>query len=219
MISRNSVLPFLLSVGSASSLLPGAVVGLIDVGGEVDIVTELGSFSSSAMQSLITTRGNLDLAGVLDAEGDFAAGNFSNDTGVLSDKITGATRYGRADGVAAKPSGLRWGFVNGIENWTPDAGLTHFGLITTAAAESNQVTVTVTFSDSSTDSATALAGAGATWIGFHEPGLTITSIQVSDPLGGAFGNYDDVSLVFVPEPSSALLLGLSLGGLALRRRR
>ncbi len=219
MISRQSLCPFLLTLGSASSLLPGAVVGLLDVGGEVDIASQLGSFSSSAMQSLITTSGNLDLAGVLDAEGEFAAGNFSNDSGVLSDRITGATRYGRADGVAAKASGLRWGFVNGTETWTPDAGLTHFGLITTAAAENNQVTVTVTFSDSSSDSATALAGAGATWIGFHEPGLTITSIQVSDPLGGAFGNYDDVSLVFIPEPSSALLLGLSLGGLALRRRR
>lgn len=208
-----------LALVSSAAPLSGAVVGLIDLGGDVDIAVELGSLSSTAMQSLITTTGDLDLAGVLDAEGSFGGGDFSNDAGVLSDKMTGATRYGRGDGVSFKASGVRWGFVNGAETWTPEAGLTHFGLITTAAASSNQVSVSVTYSDLSTDTATASPGAGATWIGFHDPGLTITSIEVADPVGGAFGNYDDVSLVFVPEPSGLAFLGLSLGSLAMRRRR
>lgn len=213
-----SAFPVFLSFSTAP-LLSGAVVGLLDVGGDVDIAVELGTLSSAAMQSVITTTGDLTIAGVLDGEGTFGAGNFSNDSGALAAKITGATRYGRADGVDLKASGTRWGFVNGSEVWTPDAGLTHFGLITSATAPNNQVTVTATFSDSSTATATATPGAGATWIGFHDPTLTITSIEVSDPSGGAFGNYDDVALVFVPEPSSVVLAGLALAGLGLRRKR
>jgi hypothetical protein len=171
------------------------------------------------MQSLITSVGDLDLAGVLDAEGSFTPGNFSNDSGALATKITGALRYGRDDGTAAKASGSRWGFVNGgPETWTPDAGLTHFGLITTPSSAGNLLTVGVTYSDGSTDSETATVLGSASWIGFHNPGQTITSIQVSEVAQGPFGNYDDVSLVFIPEPSSAVLLATGLFGLVCRRR-
>jgi len=221
MFSNSTSLPLcLVAAACFSSVSRGAVVGLLDVGGNVDISNELGTFSSTAMQSLITSTGNLDFAGVLDAEGSFGSGNFSNDSGVLATKITGASRYGRDDGTAAKASGSRWGFVNGgPETWTPDAGLTHFGLITTPSAAGNLLTVGVTYSDASTDSVTASALNSASWIGFHNPGETITSIQVSEVAGGPFANYDDVSLVFIPEPSSVVLLATGLFGFLRRRKR
>ncbi|MGB0775601.1 MAG: PEP-CTERM sorting domain-containing protein [Akkermansiaceae bacterium] len=202
----------------APSSSEAAVVSTLDAGGDVDITNELGNFTSTAMQALITGTGDLTMAGILDAEGTFSAVDFSNDTGALSDKITGATRYGRNDGIASKASGSRWGFVSGNETWTPDAGLTHFGLITTATAASNQLSVTVTYSDATTDTATGVIGE-TNWIGFHKSGQTITSILMDDAAGGAFDNYDDVSLVFVPEPSSTSLLGLAALGCCLRRRR
>ena len=47
--------------------LPADVVGVIDAGGTVDISAELGNFSSTAMQALITATDDLEIAGVLDA--------------------------------------------------------------------------------------------------------------------------------------------------------
>jgi len=216
----------------ASNSARAAVVAMIDVGGNVDITDELGTLSKLDMQTLITTTNDLTMAGVLDAEGSFGSGDFSNDTGALSDKITGTTRYGRSGGAASKASGSRWGFisgVDGIETWTPDvlyngpygnAGLTHFGLITTAASGNDRLTVTVFYSDATTEGLTGVVGE-TNWMGFHKDGERITSIQLTESAtGGVFANYDDVSLVFaVPEPSSTALLGLGGLALVLRRKR
>lgn len=173
------------------------VVGTLDEGGDVEITNQLGNFSSEEMQDLITATNDLEIAGVLDAEGAFAAGDFSQDDGALAQKLTGTARYGRSDGVASKASGERWGFVNGEEFWTPDPGLSHFGLITTPAANTALLTVTVTYSDATTDSVATPEAGITSWIGFHKPGETITAIVVSDAPGGAFGNWDDVALAFV----------------------
>ena len=199
----------------------GAVVSVIDAGGDVDITTELGSFSSSDMEALILATNNPAIAGVLDSEGSFNPGDFSNDDGPLSDKITGASRYGRGDGVASKASGARWGFISGAaaEIWTPSAGLTHLGLITTPAVASNELTVTVTFDDLTTSAITATAAQNTSWIGFHEAGKTITQVSLAEVEGGSFANYDDVSLVFIPEPSISTLTVLSLVGLCGYRKR
>jgi hypothetical protein len=213
----------------ASNSARATVVAMIDV--DVNITDELGSFSSSDMQTLITTTSDLTMAGVLDAEGTFGSGDFSNDTGALSDKITGTTRYGRTGGTGQYASGSRWGFIPsaGNETWTPDvlyigpnsnAGLTHFGLITTTQSNNDRLIVTVTYSDASTEGLEGVAGE-TNWMGFHKDGEIITSIQVTSPsAGGVFANYDDVSLVFsVPEPSSTALLGLGGLALVLRRKR
>ena len=216
----------------ASNSARAAVVAMIDVGGNVDITDELGTLSKLDMQTLITTTNDLTMAGVLDAEGSFGSGDFSNDTGALSDKITGTTRYGRTPGVSGHEtaSGDQFGYVSVGETWTPDvlyigpnsnAGLTHFGLITTPVANNDgRLFVTVTYSDATTES---LEGAKdqTNWLGFHKDGEIITSIQVTSPsAGGVFANYDDVSLVFsVPEPSSTALLGLGGLALVLRRKR
>jgi hypothetical protein len=215
----------------ASNSARAAVVAMIDVGGAVGIENDLGSLSSSDMQTLITTTSDLTMAGVLDAEGTFGSGDFSNDTGALSDKITGTTRYGRTGGTGQYASGSRWGFIPsaGNETWTPDvlyigpnsnAGLTHFGLITTTQSNNDRLIVTVTYSDASTEGLEGVAGE-TNWMGFHKDGEIITSIQVTSPsAGGVFANYDDVSLVFsVPEPSSTALLGLGGLALVLRRKR
>mgnify|MGYP003862755977 FL=1 len=215
----------------ASNSARAAVVAMIDGGGVVDIDNDLGSLSSSDMQTLITTTNDLTMAGVLDAEGTFGAGDFSNDTGALSDKITGTTRYGRTGTPDQYASGSRWGFIPSAENetWTPDvlyigpnsnAGLTHFGLITTTATNNDRLIVTVTYSDASTEALAGVAGE-TNWMGFHKDGEIITSINVTSPsAGGVFANYDDVSLVFsVPEPSSTALLGLGGLALVLRRKR
>lgn len=215
--STSLALSSLLTLSSPSLL--AEVVSVIDEGGDVDVSIELGSFGLEEMRRLITATNDLEIAGVLNGEGAFAAGNFSRETAALAQKITGASRYGREDGVATKASGSRWGFVNGSETWTPDPGLSHLGLITTPASATNPLTVTVTYSDASTDSVTASDFGVTAWIGFHEPGKTITSIEVSDPLGGAFGNYDDLSLAFVevaPPPASAVeLTALADGQLSL----
>ena len=216
----------------ASNSARAAVVSMIDVGGVVDIDTDLGSLTKDDMQTLITTTNDLTMAGVLDSEGvPDANGDFSQDTGALSDKITGTTRYGRSGGAASKASGSRWGYVlsAGNETWTPDvlyigpnsnAGLTHFGLITTTATNNDRLIVTVTYSDASTEALLGVAGE-TNWMGFHKDGEIITSINVTSPsAGGVFANYDDVSLVFsVPEPSSTALLGLGGLALVLRRKR
>ena len=221
----------------ASNSARAAVVATIDVGGNVtaSIPNELGTLSKLDMQTLITTTSDLTMAGVLDAEGSFDSGDFSNDTGALSDKITGASRYGRSGGGAQKASGFRWGFINGAdgtETWTPDvlyigpysnAGLTHFGLITTGLSNNDgRLFVTVTYSDATTESLAGVNGQ-TNWMGFHKDGEIITSIALSEN-GAAnrdlFANYDDVSLVFsVPEPSSTALLGLGGLALVLRRKR
>ena len=220
----------------ASNSARAAVVAMIDPktsagSGVKDITHELG-FSSSDMQTLITTTNDLTMAGVLDAEGT-GGGNFSWETGALSDKISGATRYGRDDGSAFAASGVRVGFVasGGNETWTPDvlyigpnsnAGLTHFGLITSSITNRDRLTVTVTYSDATTES---LAGVKdqTNWLGFHKDGEIITSIQLDDnnqATSFTWANYDDVSLVFsVPEPSSTALLGLGGLALVLRRKR
>lgn len=185
---------------------------MIDVGGDVDVANELGSFSLAAMQELITKTDNLEVAGVLNAEGTFSAGNFSKDPGVLAGKISGTTRYGRNDGVATKASGSRWGFVNGSEIWTPDAGLYHFGLITTPLNSGNLLTVGVTYSDTTSEEVTVSTSGETTWVGFYKQGQTITSIVVSDPVSGAFGNYDDLSLAFVEAvPSEESKVGIAKG--------
>ena len=207
----------------ASNSARAAVVAMIDVGGNVDITDELGTLSKLDMQTLITTTNDLTMAGVLDAEGSFDDGDFSNDTGALSDKITGTTRYGRSGGAASKASGSRWGFISGAdgtETWTPDYNLTHFGLITSAASGNDRLTVTVFYSDATTEGLTGVVGE-TNWMGFHKDGEIITSINVTSPsAGGVFANYDDVSLVFsVPEPSSTALLGLGGLALVLRRKR
>lgn len=173
------------------------VVATIDEGGDTDVASELGSLSLADMQDLINATDDLELAGVLDAEGTFGAGDFSQDEGALAQKLVGTGRYGRADGVAQKASGTRWGFVNGEETWTPGPGLSYFGLITTPAGNANLLTVTVTYSDATTETVTASDPGVTTWIGFHKPGETITAMVVSDPAGGAFGNWDDISLAFV----------------------
>jgi hypothetical protein len=107
----------------------------------------------------------------------------------------------------------------GPETWTPDAGLTHFGLITTPSAAGNLLTVGVTYSYVSTNLVTASASNSASWIRFYNPGETITSIQVSEVAGGPFVNYVDVFLVFIPKPSSAVLLAIGLFGFLHCRRR
>lgn len=189
---------FFLSIPSSRA----EVVGMIDVGGNVEISNELGSFSRSAMQDLIDATSDLEIAGVLDAEGTFGAGDFSGDTGALSNKISGAIRYGRNDGAASKASGIRWGFINGStpEIWTPSPGLYHFGFITTPFAPGNVLTVVVTYSDGTTATEIADQPGVTTWIGFYKPGQTITSIAMSEVDGAAFANYDDVSLAFVEAP-------------------
>jgi hypothetical protein len=221
----------------ASNSARAAVVAMIDPkmpsagSGAKDITHEDGTFSSTAMQTLITTTNDLTLAGVLDSEGTFDGGDFSNDTGALSDKITGATRYGRQGSIDVSASGSRWGYVESTETWTPDvlyigpysnAGLTHFGLITSSITNRDRLTVTVTYSDATTES---LAGVKdqTNWLGFHKDGEIITSIQLDDnnqATSFTWANYDDVSLVFsVPEPSSTALLGLGGLALVLRRKR
>ena len=206
----------------ASNSARAAVVAMIDVGGVVDIDTDLGSLTKDDMQTLITTTNDLTMAGVLDSEGTWpapGAGTFENEIGALSDKITGTTRYGRVGGTAKFASGVRWGYVES-ETWTPDAGLTHFGLITTTATNNDRLIVTVTYSDASTEALLGVAGE-TNWMGFHKDGERITSIQLTESAtGGVFANYDDVSLVFaVPEPSSTALLGLGGLALVLRRKR
>lgn len=205
--STSLALSSLLALSSPSLL--AEVVAVIDEGGDVDVSIELGSFGLEEMRSLITATNDLEIAGVLNAEGTFAAGNFSRETAALAQKVTGASRYGREDGVATKASGSRWAFVNGSETWTPDPGLSYFGLITTPLSTANFLAVTVTYSDASTDTVTVSEPGVTAWIGFHEPGKTITSIEVSDPPGGAFGNYDDLSLAFVetaPPPAPVVEL-------------
>ena len=218
----------------ASNSARAAVVAMIDVGGVVDIDTDLGSLTKDDMQTLITTTNDLTMAGVLDSEGTWpgvGAGTFENEIGALSDKITGAERYGRTGGAGQYASGSRWGFIPSAENetWTPDvlyigpnsnAGLTHFGLITTTATNNDRLIVTVTYSDASTEALLGVAGE-TNWMGFHKDGEIITSIQLTESAtGGVFANYDDVSLVFaVPEPSSTALLGLGGLALVLRRKR
>jgi hypothetical protein len=223
----------------ASNSARAAVVAMIDPkipsagSGVKDITHELG-FSSSDMQTLITTTNDLTMAGVLDSEGtwpDPGAGTFENEIGVLSGKITGATRYGRQGNIDVSASGSRWGYVESTETWTPDvlyigpysnAGLTHFGLITSSITNRDRLTVTVTYSDATTES---LAGVKdqTNWLGFHKDGEIITSIQLDDnnqATSFTWANYDDVSLVFsVPEPSSTALLGLGGLALVLRRKR
>jgi len=204
----------------ASNSARAAVVAMIDVGGNVDITDELGTLSKLDMQTLITTTNDLTMAGVLDAEGSFGSGDFSNDTGALSDKITGTTRYGRTPTAAhVTASGDQFGYVSIGETWTPDAGLTHFGLITTPVGTSDgRLFVTVTYSDATTESLEGVL-TQTNWMGFHQAGQTITSIALSEGGGAIFANYDDVSLVFVPEPSSTALLGLGGLALVLRRKR
>ena len=83
------------------------VVTTIDVGGDVGVTNELGSFSLASMQDLIVSINDLEIGGVLDAGGIFGAGNFSNESVALAEKISGASRFEREDGVASKASGSR----------------------------------------------------------------------------------------------------------------
>lgn len=175
----------------------GEVVGVVDDGGDVDVTAELGSLSLEDMRTLLTATNDLEIAGVLNAEGTFTAGDFSGEEGALAGKISGASRYGREDGQSFKASGSRFGFVNGQETWTPDEGLSFLGLITTVFNASSVLTITVTYRDESTETIVADVPGVTTWIGFHKPGQTITSVDLSDPPGGAFANYDDLSLAFV----------------------
>ena len=64
---------------SGPGVMGAAVVGTIDDGGAIDISIESGRFSSAEMQALITATDDLEVAGVLDAEGEFTPGDFSRD--------------------------------------------------------------------------------------------------------------------------------------------
>ena len=221
---RSRISAFSVAMLSISFLVSTSVradiVSTIDAGGVVNITTNQGSFTSIEMQALITSTADLTIAGVLDAEGT-GGGDFSWETGALSDKISGASRYGRVGGTGLFASGVRWGYVETTDTWTPDAGLTHFGLITSAQDANDILIVTVTYSDTTTEGATGVIGQ-TDWMGFHKDDQTITSIQLSaSRSNGNWANYDDVSLAFaaVPEPSTGLLFGLAGLALILRRRK
>ena len=228
---------------AAAAVLAGhaqaAVVSTIDPAGAGEVTlgtTTTGNFiSKTDMQALITAKNDLTLAGVLNAEGTFTAGDFSADPDYASLKLgitNGAAtkRYGRSDGTATtegRTSGSRWGYVSGSETWTitpPIGGLvTHFGLtLRDYTSTGGNTTLTATFSGGGTETFTT-STLGYYFVGFAAPtGQSIVSLALSEnydfAIGGAdFGSYDDVSFVAIPEPSAALLGGLGL--LALLRRR
>jgi len=83
---------------------------------------------------------------------------------------------------------------------------------------------TVHFSDGSTiTSSTASLPGGAnagTFFGFSAPtGLSITSVDWANSASGSASRFDDVALVVAPVPEPASLGLLSLGSLALLRRK
>ncbi len=210
-----------------------AVVSTIDPAGAgtVTLGTTSGGtrISMAGMQALITSANDLTLAGVLNAEGTFSAGDFSNDLDYASLEIgiTGTTRYGRNDGTAATAitSGVRHGWLNGgPETWTitaPTGGLvTHFGLTVNDRDNTGNTTLIATFSGGGTDTFST-STTGSYFVGFAAPtGQSITSLALTETYTTAgFGGYDDVSFVAtIPEPSAAFLGGIGILVL-LRRRR
>lgn len=102
--------------------------------------------------------------------------------------------------------------------FTPDKPLLTIGFINTDRGDASRIPVlTVTFQDSTTAST---SGANADNWYFHGLSGTeanpITSFSISQ---NNFVRYDDLGVVVVPEPSSALLLASAGIGLAAQRRR
>ncbi|MDJ0852727.1 MAG: PEP-CTERM sorting domain-containing protein [Myxococcota bacterium] len=64
----------------------------------------------------------------------------------------------------------------------------------------------------------APGGGGAAWLGFVRPSAEIAQLRVVPASTSDFYTIDNLHLV-VPEPSTALLLGLALAALGARRRR
>ena len=71
------------------------------------IIGALAPVVFAAVGYLIVSINDLEIGGVLDAGGIFGAGNFSNESAALAEKISGASPFEREDGVASKASGSR----------------------------------------------------------------------------------------------------------------
>jgi hypothetical protein len=200
-----------------------------------------GNFISAAdFQTLITTAGDTAIAGVFDAESPTSGTLNVVETNYSAAGITltGTSRYGRNDNlpVTAMTSGTKVGFVSVSETWTlgsKAAGtvISEFGVVfSNQATTTHLISATATFTDNTTAVYTspttdAAPGTGTfEFVGFRAPaGLGIKSLAITEPSGGAFLAYDDISykVSSVPEPTTAALGLLTLGilGGGLRRRR
>lgn len=102
--------------------------------------------------------------------------------------------------------------------FTPSIGLLELGIFSLDRNDAGRLPVlTVTFQDNTTAST---SGAHADDTFFHGFKTTADNPIVSFTLSqNNFVRYDDLGFVVVPEPSSALLLGLAGCGAFIRRRR
>lgn len=102
--------------------------------------------------------------------------------------------------------------------FTLDTPLLTLGIFNTDRNDAGRIPVlTVTYQDSTTAST---SGANANDVFFHGLSGTLANPIVSFSLSqNNFVRYDDLGFIAVPEPGSALLLGLAGVGMFIRRRR
>ncbi|MES2709078.1 MAG: hypothetical protein V4726_20950 [Verrucomicrobiota bacterium] len=243
MISKPLLHVLLLTVSTAGPIQAALVSTINPLGRALTGVTSTagGFISASDMQTLVTSAGNTALAGVFDNESPSVAtgGNITTVEPRYSAAgltIGGMTRYGRNDFEATAnttpvTSGTRPAFISVTETWAlaakdPGFAVTEFGAIFNHVGATRLITAIATFTDNTTLTHTSPASTTGTgiyeWVGFQAPaGLGIKSITVTEPSGGGFLPFDDIAYRVspVPEPATAGLGALVLGGLLRHRRR